>query len=170
MLRLNRLRFYRRFYHRLWFRLRLRFDDGVLTLSRTRRCRRLTFGRLARRRGATGAITDRRDGCRFSWQRRVSYGAVQLALLLGQRIIQIALNFNALLALRLCRGLALGRVRGNRRYRDVLLCGGIGGSLILAGSWRAGGLVVRQINALLAGSGLLAGRRWRFQRGTDTHD
>ena len=42
-------------------------------------------------------ITDRRDGCRFSWQRRVSYGAVQLALLLGQRIIQIALNFNALL-------------------------------------------------------------------------
>lgn len=108
-----------------------------LRSSRTRRCRRLTFGRLARRRGATGAITDRRDGCRFSWQRRVSYGAVKkLALLLGQRIIQIALNFNALLALRLCRGLALGRVRGNRRYRDVLLGGGIGGSLILAGSWR----------------------------------
>jgi hypothetical protein len=44
-----------------------------------------------------------------------------LALLLGQRIVQIALNFNTLLALRLCRCLALRRVRGNRRYRYVLL-------------------------------------------------
>jgi hypothetical protein len=121
MLRLNRLRFYRRFCHGLWLRLRLRFDNGVLTLSRTRRCRRLTLGRLARRRGAIGAITDRRDGCRFSWQRRVSHGAVQLALLLGQRIVQIALNFNTLLALRLCRCLALSRVRGNRRQRNILL-------------------------------------------------
>jgi hypothetical protein len=73
----------------------------MLTLSRTRCRRRLTFcRRLARGRGA---IAHWRNGCRFSWQRRVRYGAINLALLLGQRIVQIALNFNALLALRLSR-------------------------------------------------------------------
>ncbi|CDL53610.1 hypothetical protein [Klebsiella pneumoniae IS39] len=44
-----------------------------------------------------------------------------MALLLGQRIVQIALNFDTLLALRRNRCLALRRVRGNRRYRYVLL-------------------------------------------------
>jgi hypothetical protein len=44
-----------------------------------------------------------------------------LALLLGQRIVQIALNFNTLLALRLSRCLALSRVSGNRRQRNILL-------------------------------------------------
>lgn len=100
MLLLDRLRFYRRFRHGLWLRLRLRFDNGMLTFSRTRGRCCLTLGRLARRRGAIGAIPDWRDGSRFSRQRRVSHGAVQLALLLGQRIVQIALNFDTLLALR----------------------------------------------------------------------
>ena len=121
MLLLDRLRFYRRFRHGLWLRLRLRFDNGMLTFSRTRGRCCLTLGRLARRRGAIGAIPDWRDGSRFSRQRRVSHGAVQLALLLGQGIVQIALNFDTLLALRRNRCLALRRVRGNRRYRYVLL-------------------------------------------------
>ena len=121
MLRLNRLRFYRRFCHGLRLRLRLRFDNGVLTLCRTRRCSRLTLGRLARRRSAIGAITDRRDGCRFSRQRRVRYGAVNLALLLSQGIIQVALHLNTLLSLRLSASLALSRIRGDRRQRNILL-------------------------------------------------
>ena len=100
MLLLDRLRFYRRFRHGLWLRLRLRFDNGMLTFSRTRGRCCLTLGRPARRRGAIGAIPDWRDGSRFSRQRRVSHGAVQLALLLGQRIVQIALNFDTLLTLR----------------------------------------------------------------------
>ena len=92
----------------------------MLTLYRTRSGGSLTFSCCLTR---GGAITDRSNGRRFSRQRRVRYGAVNLALLLSQRVVQIALNLDALLSLRLSGSLALGWVRRNWRQRNVLLLG-----------------------------------------------
>ena len=90
----------------------------MLTLRRTRCRRRLTLcRRLARGRGA---IAHWRNGGRFSWQSRIRDRAINLTLLLGQRIVQIALNLNALLALGFSRRLTLSRVRRDRRQRNIL--------------------------------------------------
>ena len=90
----------------------------MLTLSRARCRRRLTLCRRLTR--GSGAIAHWRNGSRLSWQSRVRYRAINLTLLLGQRIVQIALNLNALLPLRFSRSLTLSRVRGDRRQRNIL--------------------------------------------------
>ena len=126
----------------------------MLTLSRTRRCRRLTLGSGLTR---GGAIAQRRNGSRFCRQSRVGYRAINLPLLLGQRVIQITLNLNALLPLWFSRRLPLSRVRRDGRQRDILRLRVVCRRGVL-GRWL--GIIVLisgQVDALLAGSGLLVG-------------
>ena len=74
------------------------------------RCRRLLLGIAA---------MNWRNGGWFSWQRGVHHGSVNLFLILRlhQRVVQIALNLNTLLAFRRSWRPALSRGRRDRRQR-----------------------------------------------------
>ena len=92
---------------------RLGFNDRLLTF-RTRREVASWRGLVSRccRLWLSVTTANRRSGCRFSWQRRVHHNVINLLLVLWlcQCIVQIALNFYALLAFRRNRCLALSGV------------------------------------------------------------
>ncbi len=111
-----------------------------------------------------GRTADWCHGRRLGRQRGVDHHIVNLLLVLRlrQRIVQIALHFNTLLAFRSCRCLTLGWCGRDWRQRDILL--GVPGSLLSGSGTRRRlgaigliGSIAGQINTLLSRGALI---RW----------